>query len=65
MSVRTILHRDHLGLSLWRHDHLLGGVCLLRHGRGRRPDCYPRYHVGLEWRGRLWSRFWGGPAAPQ
>jgi hypothetical protein len=57
VRVKGIARRNHLGVSIWRAGRLVGGVCLLFHLSGPRPDLFPHFHLGLEWRGRLWSCF--------
>jgi hypothetical protein len=57
LGVKVIHHRDHLGVSLWRGDRLIGGFCLLFTVFGQRPEDYPRFHAAFDWRGRLWSYF--------
>ena len=57
VRVKTITERNHFGVNVWRAGRLVGGVCLLVHFRAPRPDSFPHIHVGLEWRGRLWSCF--------
>jgi hypothetical protein len=63
LQVKVILHRNHLGLSLWRGNRLLAGVCCLVYPSGsNRPVSYPAFHVALDWRTRMWSWF-AGPSA--
>ena len=57
LGVKVIHRRDHVGLSLWRGEHMICGICALFIVRGPRPESYPRFHVALDWRGRLWSYF--------
>ena len=57
LRVNGIARPHHVALHLWSGARFLGGFCLLLHARGPRPESYPRLHVGVEWRGRLWDLF--------